>query len=94
MLTQNVIGDWSVYSMGGVLDKVEECLITVSKYDGAAIFDPSVDISKEIAASQPSCQKWRDMVDILRPSEALIAAQNTDGTDWSWRKLAILQMNW
>jgi hypothetical protein len=50
--------DWSVYSMGNVLDLVESFLERVAA-DGEVLLDPAEDVFREIADSQQAFRDWR-----------------------------------
>lgn len=50
--------DWSPYSMGEVLDLVEQFFMK-AQYDGSLFLNPDLDIFEPIAAQQPLFQEWR-----------------------------------
>lgn len=52
------LNDWSPYSMGRVLDIVEEFFIR-AQHDGSLFLDPELDLFKPIADEQPLFARWR-----------------------------------
>jgi hypothetical protein len=75
--------NWSVYSMGTVLDLVFTFLERVAE-DGEVLLDPTVDVFAELADSQPAFREWR--TDLLKDT-----IQSPDGSEphkWYARVLA------
>lgn len=50
--------DWSPYSMGYVLDIVEQFFVK-AQHDGSLFLDPTLDLFKPIADEQPLFAQWR-----------------------------------
>lgn len=50
--------DWSPYSMGRVLDIVEQFMLRAQR-DGTLFLDPELDLFKNIADEQPLFAEWR-----------------------------------
>ena len=52
------LNDWSIYSMANAFDLVEQAMVRIAA-DGNVLLDPTFDIFKPIADSQPLFAKWR-----------------------------------
>lgn len=54
----NKLSDWSIYSMGGVLDEIVTGLDEISS-DGHRLLDPELDLFARVSANQPAFAAWR-----------------------------------
>ena len=50
--------DWSVFSMGAVLDEIAKGLDEIAS-DGHCLLDPELDLFKGVATKQPAFAAWR-----------------------------------
>ena len=75
--------DWSVVSMGGVLDLVEQALARCAN-DGAELFKPDFDVFASVAATQPAFAEWRR-------ESAAATIKSPDGTRHKLMALALAE---
>ena len=53
------LSDWSIFSMGAVLDEITEGLAEIAA-DGEKLLDPELDLFAGVAAKQPAFAQWRE----------------------------------